>query len=271
MKPPSDLPVRHRLLVAYRGTRFAGWQRQDGQPHVATVQGVLEIAVAQLVGSAVTAVAAGRTDAGVHARGQVVHVDLPRVWPDGALVHGSNHFLPDDIRVLAARPAEPGFDARRSADAKLYRYRLMRAAVVSPLDAPFAVRADLRLDVAAMVAATAELVGRHDFRAFALAGGSHEGGGPQATVRSVYEASWEDDPATGRLDLSIRGEGFLRGMVRGLVGTLLEIGMARRSGANLIALLAGAPRGQAGPTAPSHGLCLERVDYPHPHLWGPLS
>jgi len=238
-----------RLTVAYRGDRYAGWQRQA---NALAVQQVLEEALADLLGVRAPATGASRTDAGVHARGQVV--SLRAAAGARALVHGSNARLPEDVRVLAAAPAPDGFHARKHARVKEYRYALRRVAVLSPLDAPFAVRVDPRIDVARLRAAAALLPGRRDWSAFAKTGGSHT-----TTVRRLDVAEWieEGDALTFR----VVGEGFLRGMVRALVGTLLEVGRGRRSVDAFAALLGGRARGEAGPNAPAHGLVLERVDY----------
>lgn len=248
--------MRFRLTVAYLGQPFAGWQRQPNAP---TVQAALEEALAALAGERVVTTGAGRTDAGVHARGQVVHGTLPRPLPVRALVHGVNAHLPASVRVLEAQLAPAGFDARRHAEAKEYLYRLSRAAVVSPFDAPFLWQVPSRLDLARLRAGTAPLVGRHDFAAFALSGGSH-----RSSVRTVYLAEWSE--AGPELTFRVVGDGFLRGMVRGLVGTLVEIGLGRREPAGLGGLLAGGVRADAGPTAPAAGLCLARVFYPT--AWG---
>jgi tRNA pseudouridine38-40 synthase len=249
-------PAVYLLTVSYRGAAYAGWQRQANAP---TVQQVLEEALAALLGRPVPAIGASRTDAGVHARGQAAHLELERPFPESGLVHGTNHHLPEDIRVLAARRMPAGFHARKHAAGKEYVYRLRREPVLSPLDAPFAVRADPALDVAAMRAAARALPGRHDFSAFALAGGSH-----RSPVRRITAAEWrEDGPA---LAFVVRGDGFLRGMVRTLAGTLLEVGRGRRDVAGFAALLAGGERAGAGPTAPARGLTLEEVFYSAP--WG---
>jgi tRNA pseudouridine38-40 synthase len=239
------------LKLAYRGTAYAGWQRQA---NAVTVQQRVEEALGELVGAPVPATGASRTDAGVHAAGQVAHVRAPLRLPLAALVHGTNRFLPPDIRVLAAARMPEEFHARKSARAKTYRYRLVRCEVLSPLDALFGVRAEEGLDLGAMRRATADLVGEHDFSAFALSGGSH-----RSPVRRVFAAEWAE--AGPRLELVVTGSGFLRGMVRGLVGTLLEVGQGRRPPDAMARLLSGAPRAAAGPTAPASGLTLERVQY----------
>lgn len=244
--------MRARLTLSYRGERYAGWQRQE---NALSVQQVVEEAVSRLAGDPVRVTGASRTDAGVHARGQVAHLDLPRPFPDRALVHGVNRHLPEDVRVMAAGLVDESFHARKSALSKEYSYRLSRAEVLSPLEAPFAVQVPARIDLARMERAAALLPGRHDFSAFALAGGSH--GQP---LRSIFAAGWTEQGE--ELRFTITGEGFLRGMVRALVGTLIEVGLGRRSPEELGDLLSGRPRSAAGPTAPAHGLILETVSYP---------
>ena len=241
----------YRLTLSYVGTAYAGWQRQ---PDTLTVQEVVEGAVAAIVGTETPVVGAGRTDAGVHARGQVAHVEVREAVELRALVHGTNHHLPADVRVMAADRVRDGFHARKSARAKEYGYRLSRRRVLSPLDAPFVVSIGRSVEIEALHCAARMLVGEHDFTAFALAGGSH--GQPR---RTVFAADWVR--RGDELEFRIVGDGFLRGMVRSLVGTLLEVGRGRRSLAEFEALLGGAPRSAAGPTAPAHGLTLERVLY----------
>jgi tRNA pseudouridine38-40 synthase len=173
------------------------------------------------------------------------------------LVHGTNHLLPDDVRVLAAAEVPAGFHARKHAAAKEYSYRLSRAEVISPLDAPFCARAPRQVDVVRLAAAAERLRGRHDFSAFAAAGGSH-----RRPERTLYAAGWLE--RGDELLFQVVGDGFLRGMVRALVGTLLEVGCGRRSVESFAALLSGGGRGAAGPTAPAHALVLEKVFYPEP-------
>jgi tRNA pseudouridine38-40 synthase len=243
--------MRFRLTISYRGTRYAGWQRQD---NALSVQQVVEEAISKLVDHPVRVSGASRTDAGVHARGQVAHLDLERPLPPRALAHGVNPHLPEDVRVLAADEVEEGFHARKSALGKEYRYRLSRAEVISPLDSLFVVQVSPRIDLGRMERAAAFLPGRHDFSAFALAGGSH--GQP---FRQIQAATWMEQGE--EIIFSVTGDGFLRGMVRALVGTLIEVGIGRRDPETVSDLLQGRPRSDAGPTAPAHGLVLERVIY----------
>ncbi|HEX4952177.1 MAG TPA: tRNA pseudouridine(38-40) synthase TruA [Thermoanaerobaculia bacterium] len=252
-------PAFYRLTLAYRGTAYAGWQRQI---NALTVQEVVERGLAAALGREVGVVGAGRTDAGVHARGQVAHLELPAPFPLKGLVFGTNAHLPEDVRILQAAAVPVGFHARRHALTKLYRYRLVRAPVLSPLDALFSLRVEPRIDLAAMRAAVSALPGEHDFRAFALTGGA-----PGPTVRRILAAEIAERGA--ELVFAIEGEGFLRGMVRSLVGTLLEVGRGRREPSAFAALLEGAERSRAGPTAPPQGLSLELVRYGP--QWDPLE
>ena len=242
----------YRLRISYRGTAYAGWQRQ---PNALAVQQVVEEALAELLGEAVTIHGAGRTDAGVHARAQIAHLRLDREFPLRGLVHGVNTRLPEDIRVLAAHRMPDGFHARRSAAAKEYRYRLVRTPVLSPLDSIHSLRLVVDADFAAMRRATATLPGRHDFTAFALAGGSHKD--PR---RRILLADWRERGEL--LILRLVGDAFLRGMVRSITGTLLEVGSGKRTVEQFAALLDGRPRSAAGPTAPARGLVMHEVFYP---------
>lgn len=249
----------YRLTISYRGTAYAGWQRQA---NALAVQQVVEEALEDLVGTPVRIVGASRTDAGVHARGQSTHLVLPRPFPLGGLVHGTNFRLPEDVRILTAEAMPTGFHARGTALGKEYRYRLYRARVVTPLEAPFVMAVPANLDLDAMRRALRVVPGRHDFTAFAQSDGSHT-----QPFRRLFAATLDE---RGReICLRFWGDGFLRGMVRALVGTLLEIGSGTRPAASMAELLEGRPRAQAGPNAPAHGLTLERVFYPP--VWRPLE
>lgn len=253
-KNSSTVPT---LTIAYRGTHYAGWQRQ---PNAVTVQQRIEEALFKLLGSAVRVVGAGRTDSGVHALGQVAHVvgvtegSPGSSLPESALIHGTNRNLPNDIRVVGAQRMRAGFHARKSALSKRYVYSLVRTDVLSPLDALFAARVDPRIDLNAMRAACEFFVGEHDFSAFALSGGAH-----RSPIRRV--TSFEIRERGPRLRFEVDGAGFLRGMVRSMVGTVLEVGGGRREPAEIQRLVAGASRPEAGPTAPPQGLVLEFVNY----------
>jgi tRNA pseudouridine38-40 synthase len=248
----SDRPVIARLELAWDGTRYAGWQRQSG---AATIQQTLEEALGLLTGERVAVIGAGRTDAGVHARGQVASFRLERDFPLSGLVHGTNHHLPADVRVLAAAAAPEPFHARRSALAKEYRYRLWRGRTAPPDRAPFVVETEAGVALDRLAASARLLVGAHDFAPFSVTGGA---AGP--TVRRIFAATWQEEGP--ELVFRVTGEGFLRGMVRRLVGTQLEVARGRRALDELAALLADPAAGSAGPSAPARGLSLERVDYP---------
>ncbi len=252
-------PITYALTLSYQGTDYAGWQRQ---PNAVSVQQRVEEALSSFLGQETRIHAASRTDAGVHSRGQVAHLFLDREFSAQGLQHGTNRHLPIDIRVMAAHRMSEGFHARKCARAKEYRYRILRGRVLSPLDAPFALRIGGEIDLEALRLATTYLLGEHDFSAFALSGGSH--GQP---FRTIAMAEWI---ARGdELELRIEGSGFLRGMVRSIVGTLLEVGGGKRDPGEIRALLEGRPRSESGPTAAAQGLTLQHVLYPEE--WQPVA
>jgi tRNA pseudouridine38-40 synthase len=241
-----------RLLLEYDGTRYHGWQRQLDD---ATIQGVLEDALARLAQERVAVIGSGRTDAGVHARGQVANFRTGSAIPLKAFHQGLNSMLPKDIAVLEAREAEPSFHARKSARAKTYEYRILNRSTRSPLHRNYAWWLAPHLDLGAMAEAAAVLPGEHNFTAFRASGSDNKN-----PVRRVLAAAWRDEPG-GWLSFTITATGFLRGMVRSLVGTMVEAGRGKAAPAILAELLASGARHLAGPTAPPQGLYLVEVFY----------
>jgi tRNA pseudouridine38-40 synthase len=240
-----------RLVLEYDGTAYAGWQVQENAP---TIQGALEAALATLLKVPTRVTGSGRTDAGVHALGQVANFYTEARVPLRGFVHGVNALLPRDIAVRRAEEMPPGFDARRSAKGKTYQYFLH----LGPTPSAFARRTSWRVcpppDLTAMGRAAAHVVGTRDFGAFRAAGcdAAH-------AVREIQELC-----VTRRgefAEIAVRGTAFLRHMVRIMVGTLVEVGLGRRDPDSLPALLATGDRGEAGPTAPPQGLFLAEVRY----------
>ncbi|MEM7243794.1 MAG: tRNA pseudouridine(38-40) synthase TruA [Acidobacteriota bacterium] len=244
--------MRLALVVAHDGTDFEGWQLQDGRR---TVQGVLEEALARPCGP-VRLHASGRTDAGVHALGQVVHGDLERPWtePLTGLRHRLNAILPEDLVVRGVAEMPESFHSRKSARSKTYRYRLRLAPLRDPLSQRQRVQVGGGLDREAMAEAGRRFLGQRDFASLQSSGSS-----VKTSVRELTECKLVD--AGTELDVVVTGDGFLRHMVRALVGCLLEVGRGARSPDWIDEVLERADRQAAGPNAPARGLCLERVSY----------
>jgi tRNA pseudouridine38-40 synthase len=241
-----------RLLVAYDGSAFAGWQRQEG---FASVQQSLEEAVAQVTGEKVTVHGAGRTDAGVHALGQVAHFRSATSLPDERILHALNAHLPPSVTVRGVSTAAPDFHARFSARGKRYVYRLVATPLRPPLARELIAWIPYRLDVARMRQGAAYLVGEHDFASFAT-----EPRRPRAsTVRRVQHLHLVS--RRERVDLFIQGDGFLYNMVRAVAGSLIEVGRGKREPAWIRDVLEAKDRKRGGPTAPPQGLYLLRVLY----------
>ncbi len=282
------MPTPWKLTLAYDGTDFHGWQVQPGLP---TIQGTLADALVRITGEQVLPQGSGRTDAGVHALGQVVSFSLHSPIPAPNLMRALNRALPSAIRVLAAEIVPPDFHARYSATEKTYQYRIFRArsgAICSPFLARTVYACPWQLDLAAMQQAAQAILEEHDFTSFAavdpdLATRTRlqiEGNATSLSenIRTLYESSWSSnaDESTAEataslcdfgplqpdlLRYTVRGNGFLHHMVRNLVGTFLEIGRGRHQPEAMSAILAARNRALAGPTAPASGLFLLKVQY----------
>ena len=266
-----------RLIIAYDGTDFHGWQRQSGTLvapagatnaedatpaaplAIRTVQAEIEAVARRVLGEPVNLVGASRTDAGVHARGQVAHVLYSGPMPAANVTRALNHRLPQDVTIVHCRDVPLTFHATRHAQLKLYRYSIYNHPA-PPSDARtgrYAWHVLFPLDPARVRAAAAALVGTHDFAAFASQGSPRE-----TTVRTVTHIGVR---RVGRLVLlDVRGTGFLYNQVRNMVGTLYEVGRGHWPPERVAAILASADRAQAGPTAPPQGLCLEWIRYSAP-------
>ncbi len=243
---------RYRLTVEYDGRPFVGWQVQGNG---ASVQGVLTAAVAAFCGETVHVQGAGRTDAGVHALGQVAHVDLAKAWdPDTVRDALNAHLRPHPVAVLAAAPVADDFDARFSAVKRHYVYRIVNRRPDLALDAGRALRVPRPLDAAAMHAAARRLLGRHDFTTFRATECQ-----AKSPVKTLDLLDVERDGDDLRVHASARS--FLHHQVRSMVGSLVQVGDGRWSADDLARALAACDRRACGPVAPPDGLYLVRVDY----------
>jgi len=249
-----------RLIVAYDGTDFFGWQRQ---PSVPTIQGALETALEKLLAEKVTLYGSGRTDAGVHALNQVANFSTAAAIPCANLAKALNNLLPASVRIKLAEEAAPSFHARYDARAKTYRYRILCAPVASPFIGRYAHHYPYPLDHPRMAAAARLIEGEHDFTSFAASEGPVEEPSPHDTgnVRTIFSSQITWRPRTSILAYTVRGSGFLHHMVRNIVGTLIEVGRGKLAPPDVRAILDARDRTRAGPTAPASGLCLVKVEY----------
>jgi tRNA pseudouridine38-40 synthase len=279
---PAPAPQTWKLTLAYDGTEYSGWQVQPGER---TVQGELQAALKRVCGESPLPQGSGRTDAGVHALGQVASFALAAPIPPENLQRALNRTLPAAIRILEARTVPNTFHARHSAVAKSYEYRVFRGAICPPFLARYVYACSWPMDVEALQRAARLFEGTHDFLSFAatdpeLAGyGLDEDAEPDerplpkpgfqampprpATVKTVYSSVWEKRPGPeGELLIyRVRGSGFLHHMVRNLVGTMLDVGRGRTGVDEIPGILAARDRTAAGPTAPARGLFLCSVEY----------
>jgi tRNA pseudouridine38-40 synthase len=244
-----------KLTIAYDGTNYAGWQVQPDKP---TVQGAIEDAWREITQERLRITAAGRTDAGVHALGQVAGLKTENTLSTDDLLRALNAVLPNDVAIVSLEPAPAGFHATRDALGKRYRYQIHNGRVPSVFARHFAWHYPQPLDADAMHAAGQALLGRHDFSSFETAGSERPD-----SIRTIFELTVArgDENAADRITLEVRGDGFLYNMVRTIVGTLVEVGKGTRDIGWPAEVLAARDRRQAGQTAPPQGLFLVCVEY----------
>lgn len=242
-----------KLTIQYDGTRYDGWQRQGNTDN--TLQGRLEGVLSRMVDSPVEIQGAGRTDAGVHARGQVASVHLPEGYTPQEVQDYLNRYLPEDMAVVEVVEVRERFHARLSATGKEYRYHIRMGSVPDVFARKYQYRVEEPLDIPAMERAAGYLTGKHDFRSFC---GNRRF--KKSTVRDVFHIGVE--VCGSDLTLIYRGDGFLYNMVRILTGTLLEVGLGQRTPESMVDILEARERTAAGKTAPAQGLVLQQVFYP---------
>jgi len=263
--PASRYDRKIRLVIAYDGLAFHGWQRQSG---LQTVQACLEEAVAGITGEPATIYGSGRTDAGVHALGQVAHFVTSRAIPSGNLQKALNDVLPPQVRILSSEEAPLGFHARYAARSKLYRYRILQAEVCLPFAWRYVWHYPLPLDRRRISAAAKSFLGEHDFTSFAASAGANSepdsasaGSESKSMVRRIISSRVLWSERRKILAYEVEGSGFLHHMVRNMVGTLVEVGRGALQPGDIDRILKARDRKAAGPTAPAQGLCLVRVIY----------
>lgn len=244
--------MNYKLTIQYDGSRYDGWQKQGNTDN--TIQGKLEAILSRCAGEPVEVHGAGRTDAGVHAEGQVASVKLPGNRPAAEVKAYLNHYLPEDIAVIAAEEADDRFHARLSAKGKVYRYAIRMGGTPDVFRRKYQYRVEELLDVDAMRRAAEKLCGTHEFRAF-CANKRYK----KSTVRTVHAIDLWVEGAD--MTITFRGDGFLYNMVRILTGTLIEVGQGLRRPEEMETILASLDRMQAGKTVPAQGLTLVRVEY----------
>ncbi len=241
-----------RLLIEYDGTAYHGWQRQKTRP---SIQGEIEKAIREMTNQTVTLIGSGRTDAGVHALGQVAHFHCDTRLAPETLLSGLNSLLPGDIAIRRVARVKDDFHARYDARAKTYQYRIWNRPVRPAVGRDYTWHLRHPLNLEAMRSAAARLVGTHDFKSF-------EGSGsPRAHTRRTVTRAVFSKATGGNVFFEIRADGFLKAMVRNIVGTLVQVGLGKIQPEDLEGILHSKDRRRAGPTAPPHGLFLKAVFY----------
>lgn len=248
--------TRIRLDIRYDGTGYSGWQKQSKKVQQNTVQGVLESALLELTGQTLVTVGSGRTDAGTHARHQVVHFDFPGRAEAYPWVRALNSKLPEQVQAFSAFEAPAEFHALLSAQKKYYIYYIHNALLPPVFRRLYSWWQKRPLDLNWLNSASEALLGRHDFKSF-----QNSGTDVPSTVREIYRAQWVS-PTPERLEFHICGNGFLKQMVRNIVGTQVDLALKDRPTHEFVKILQGRDRGHQGPTAPAHGLFLHQVSYP---------
>jgi tRNA pseudouridine38-40 synthase len=250
-----------KLTIAYDGAAFHGWQLQPG---LATIQGAISDAARQITQENVFIYGASRTDAGVHALGQVAHFKTGSALSAAEFQRALNALLPPAIRIVAADEVGPDFHARWLAQGKTYRYRIHRGPVLPPFDYGRAYHYPWPLDEGAMALAARYFEGEHDFSSFAASSGSEEDDAERDMVRLIYSSEIIRPAGNDEIHYIVRGRSFLRYMVRKMVGTLLDVGKGRLEPAAIAEIFASRDRSRSGPTVPPEGLYLVSLDYPDP-------
>ena len=247
--------TRIALIVEYDGTRYHGSQLQAGSP---TVQEVIEEALCKLTGEKIRVKMAGRTDAGAHARGQVVSFGTESPLPTETFIKGLNYHLPGDVAVREASKVDNSFDARRNALSREYRYYIWNSPIRSPIRRGFVYLVSKKLDTEAMNRAAQALIGKHDFASFV----TRTEIGKKSTIRNIYKAEIEKDGDL--IILSMAANAFLPHQVRNTVGALIKVGLGKMTVEEFESIIQAKKPGMAGPTVPACGLCLMKVNYPEP-------
>lgn len=240
---------KYQIIISYDGTDYFGWQRQ---PNKKTIQGLLELSLQQIASKSISVIGSGRTDAGVHAEGQVAHFQANLKLEDDELMRALNGHLPKDIRIASLKKAPSEFHARKSAKSKIYQYRIVNSPQISPFFLRYALHWPSPLDLQNMKKAAKQFVREADFTPFS----SNRLLNPIRTVIRSELKTINDE-----ILYTVEANGFLRYMVRSIVGTLLEVGKGKILPENIEGLFASKRRTLSSPTAPAHGLCLIKVIY----------